>query len=60
MAQHAQDQPMPMAEFDECCGQCRWGTAMEDRGSETGNYCENCPALIEHRRARVLQAARAE
>jgi hypothetical protein len=43
--------PMPMAELDDCCGQHRWGTALQD--------CENCPLLIERRRDRVLQSARA-
>lgn len=52
---------MPMAEFDDCCGQHRWGTALEDRHSGFENYCENCPALIERREIeqRVLRAARA-
>lgn len=54
--------PMPMAEFDDCCGQYRWGTAIEDRVSGQENFCDNCPVLlerIERRRERVLQAARA-
>jgi hypothetical protein len=51
--------PMPMAEFDECCGQCRWGTALEDRGTDGGAICENCPQLIQRRRERVLREARA-
>lgn len=50
--------PMAMAEFDDCCGQYRWGTPLEDRQTGNENYCQNCPALIE-RRERVLQAARA-
>lgn len=50
--------PMPMAEFDDCCGQYRWGTALEDQGGDHANHCENCPILIE-RRERVLRAGRA-
>jgi hypothetical protein len=49
---------MTMAEFDDCCGQHRCGTALDDRGGDGANHCENCPLLIE-RRERVLQAARA-
>lgn len=52
------DRPVPMPEFDDCCGQLRWGTALEDQGGEYANICENCPRLIE-RRERVLQQARA-
>ena len=52
--------PMPMAEFDGCCGQYRWGTALEDQGTEYANHCENCPLLIERRRERVLRMARAD
>jgi hypothetical protein len=51
--------PMPMAEFDHCCGQHRWGTALEDQRTDYANYCENCPLLIERRRERVLRAGRA-
>lgn len=50
---------MPMAEFNDCCGQHRWGTAIEDQGTDYANHCENCPLLIERRRERVLQTARA-
>lgn len=52
-------EPMPLAEAAECCGQVRWNAAGEDRGTGFDTYCENCPLLIERQRERVLQAARA-
>jgi hypothetical protein len=46
--------PMPLAEAAECCGAL-------DQSTEPGFdiTCDNCPLLIERRRADVLRAARA-
>jgi len=55
MSQAASSAP----EFDDCCGQYRWGTAIEDRGTDGEAMCANCPRLIERRRERLLREARA-
>lgn len=55
------DRPMSLAELDACCGQLHWtGAALEQCGTNFTAACENCPLLIERRRDRVLQLARAE
>lgn len=57
----AADRPMPMAEFDDCCGQYRTrvGVAFGDIEQDVENYCENCPLLIERKREQILRVARA-
>jgi len=46
--------PMPLAELDHCCGRLQ-----VDEWTGPRAPCENCPLLIEHKRAHALKLARA-
>ena len=41
--------PMPFAEFDQCCGQCLAGVALDHYGAMESvaidRVCDNCPLL---------------
>lgn len=45
--------PMPLAELNECCGK------LSVDGTGPHEPCENCPLLIERKRAHALKLARA-
>ena len=56
MKQQDADRPMPLAEADHCCGELH----LNKYTDWTIPPCPNCPLLIESKRERVLQTARAE
>lgn len=41
--------PMPIAEFDQCCGQCLAGVALDHYGAmesvSLDRVCDNCPLI---------------
>jgi len=54
MSQPGAETSMPLAELNECCGRLQLDEWAGPRAS-----CENCPLLIEHKRAHALKLARA-
>lgn len=57
--------PMPLAEFDQCCGQCLVGVALDHYGAMESvaldRVCDNCPLIAAPAPAAetALQEARA-